>query len=221
MPPTATIDDLKAYEKKVEKGQITPENFPACPRCEVDSGYFKIHAYRERGFLIIVDMFVKGIKSVLVRFRCPGCGKTFTYYPDFALPHKRYTTASITCFSKKYLTTEDTYEKAVMVNGERGVPGYDDGYKTLAPSTVHRWITSLSSLEITTQKALDLILQQNPASSLCRDLSKWLPQRCKYKNEERKRSLISCFRLLAIEAVFFVSFGCSVFTKLAISSAFS
>ncbi len=54
MPPTATLEDIKAHQRKVEKDKITPDNLPACPRCSVQSEFFKIHAYRERRFLIII-----------------------------------------------------------------------------------------------------------------------------------------------------------------------
>jgi len=48
MPPTATLEDIKAYQRKVEKNKITPHSLPPCPRCNVDSSFFKLHAYRER-----------------------------------------------------------------------------------------------------------------------------------------------------------------------------
>jgi hypothetical protein len=31
MPPTATLDDIKAYQDKVEKNQITPDNYLYAP----------------------------------------------------------------------------------------------------------------------------------------------------------------------------------------------
>ena len=45
MPPTATLEDIKAYQQKVEKDKITAHSLPPCPRCRVDSIFFKIHAY--------------------------------------------------------------------------------------------------------------------------------------------------------------------------------
>ena len=83
MPPTATLEDIKAYQQKVEKDKITPHNLPPCPRCSVESEFFKIHAYRERRFLIIIEILIKAAYCSLVRFKCPGCGKTFTNYPEF------------------------------------------------------------------------------------------------------------------------------------------
>ena len=39
MPPTATIEVIKAHQLKVEKDKIPPENLPPCPRCSVESDF--------------------------------------------------------------------------------------------------------------------------------------------------------------------------------------
>jgi hypothetical protein len=115
MPPTATIEDIKAYLEQVEKNQITPQNLPDCKRCGLAALNFKIHAYRERRFLIIVDMTVQPEHAPLVRFRCPACNKTVCCYPDFALPHKHYTRQSIMGFAENYFASEKTtYQQALM-----------------------------------------------------------------------------------------------------------
>ena len=132
MPPTATLDDIKTYQEKVEKDKVTPHNLPPCSRCSVDSSLFKVHAYRERQFLIIVEMLIKTAFCSLVRFRCPGCGKTFTFYPGFAIPHKHYTRQSLMGFAANYLESDDmTYQQAVMV--DNSAPGYPQTESTLAP----------------------------------------------------------------------------------------
>ena len=91
----------------------------------------------------------------------PGCGKTFTFYPDFAIPHKHYTRPSITGFSASYLESDDmTYQQAVMVDSSApGYPQNDIGRcSTLAPSTIHRWITTLGRFTETCRTALILLL---------------------------------------------------------------
>lgn len=222
MPPTATIQDIKAYQEKVEKGQITAENLPSCPRCNLEACHFRIHAYRERRFLVLIDMIVQPCHCPLVRFRCPLCEKTFTFYPDFAIPHKHYTRQSITGFAENYVAYADTtYEQAVMVKHEKSVPGYPEGEKTLAPSTVHRWVTSLGRLLNTAQKALGLIRQENPASSVCRDLAQVSIPPYKYRTRARRDTLLRCFRLLVTEALFKATFHVSIFTKLATTCAFT
>ena len=220
MPPTATIEVIKAHQLKVEKDKITPDNLPPCSRCSVDSNFFKIHAYRERRFLIIIEMLIKAAFCTLVRFKCPGCGKTFTDYPDFAMPHKHYTLPTITGFCAGYLGSDDmTYQQAVMV--DNSAPGYLQNDATLAPSTIHRWIKTLGRFTQTCRTALCLLLQENPASSICRDLARLIIPMRKYKSNHRRKHLIGCRQLLIIEAFFQATFKTSIFTKLATRCAFS
>ena len=223
MPLTATLEDIKAYQKKVEKDKITPHNLPPCPRCRVDSCFFKIHAYRERRFLIIIEMLIQAAYCSLVRFKCPGCEKTFTNYPDFAIPYKHYTRQSIMGFSDRYLNCEHiTYQQAVMV--DNSVPGYPQSDSTeaptLAPTTIHRWITTLGRFTQTCRTALILLLQQNPVSSICRDLARLIIAQRKYKTNHRKKQLVGCRQLVIIEAFFQAAFKTSIFTKLATRCAF-
>ena len=220
MPPTATPEDIKAHQEKVEKNKITPDNLPPCPRCSVESEFFKIHAYRERRFLIIIKMLIKAAHCSLVRFGCPGCGKTFTHYPDFAIPHKHYTQPTITGFSERYVESDDrTYQKSVMVDGS--MPGYPDSDATLSPSTLHRWITTVGQLPRTCRIALSLVLQENPALSICRDLARLIVPQRKYKTKPRKKQLVGCRQLVIIEAFFQAAFNTSIFTKLATRCGFS
>ena len=214
MPPTATIEAIKAHQLKVEKDKITPDNLLPCPRCNVESDFFKIHAYRERRFLIIIEMLIKAAFCTLIRFRCPGCGKTFTDYPDFAIPHKHYTRQSVMGFSANYLESDDTtYQQAVMV--DNSTPGYPQSDSTLASSTIHRWITTLGRFTNTCRTALLLLLQENPVSSICRDLARVIIPQRKFKTNHRKKQLIGCRQLLMMEAIFKATFKTSIFTKLA------
>jgi hypothetical protein len=220
MAPTATPEDIKAYQQKVEGDKITPHNLPPCPQCSVDSSFFKVHAYRERRFLIIVEMWIKAAFCTLIRFRCPGCGKTFTFYPDFAIPHKHYTRQSLIGFATNYLESDDmTYQQAVMV--DNSAPGYPQTESTLAPSTIHRWITTLGRLTKTCRTALLLLLQEDPVSSICRDLARIIIPQRKFKSNHRKKQIIGCQQLLMIEAIFKATFNTSIFTKLATRCAFS
>ena len=219
MPPTATLEDIKAHQERVEKDKITADKLPPCQRCFVESIYFKVHAYRERRFLVIVEMLIKAAYCSLVRFKCPGCGKTFTHYPDFAIPGKHYTQQTITGFSSRYLDADTmTYQKAVMVDGS--VPGYAQKDATLAPSTIHRWITTLGQFNKTCRSALTLLLQENPALSICRDLARLIVPRRKYKTNHRKKQLIGCRQVVIIEDFFQATFKISIFTKLATRCAF-
>jgi hypothetical protein len=94
MPLSATTEKIKAYRALVEKDKITHEGLPPCPICQLQPLFFKIHAYRERRFLLIIEMLIESTFCTFVLFRGTGCGKTFTQYPDFAIPHKHYTRKS-------------------------------------------------------------------------------------------------------------------------------
>ncbi len=154
MPLSATIEDIKAYQAQVEKDKITPDGLPPCPRCKLESFFFKIHAYRERRFLLIIEMLVQSIFCTLVRFRCTRCGKTFTHYPDFALPYKHYTRQTIESFSKAYIEDDQkTYETAVMTHD--GAPAYPDNQRVLAGTTIYRWISTLAQLIVCLSKTPD------------------------------------------------------------------
>jgi transposase-like protein len=220
MPPTATYQDIKAYQDLVQHNEISAKILPPCPRCRVESMHFKLHAYRERCFLIIVEMLIRTVYCPLLRFKCPGCGKTVTYYPDFAIPYKRYTRQTIMGYAGTYVQNEKmTYQGAVA--SQNGIPGYDDSDRTLAPSTVHRWISDLSALAGTCRTALSLLLQANPMSDICRDLAQIVVPSNKYRSKQRKNQLMGVRKLTMVEAFFQSAFAKSTFTKLAISCGFT
>jgi hypothetical protein len=112
-----------------------------------------------------------------------------------------------------------TYQQAVMV--DNSAAGYPQNDATLAPSTIHRWITTLSRFTKTCRTALILLLQENPVSSICRDLARLIISPRKYKTNQRKKQLINCRQLVIIEAFFQLTFKTSIFTKLAMRCAFS
>jgi len=219
VPLSEAPEKIKAYQEKLEKNKIKPDNLPPCPRCATDSIYFKEHAYRNRIFLIIVDMFIKKIFSALLRFKCPGCGKTFTYYPDFAIPYKRHIRQTITYFSRSYVQNPDTtYQKTLMVNND--APGYPDNQKIMSHTTIHRFVKDIAGLTTCAQKALDLVLQENPTSDICRDLAAATVPAKKYKSTARKNILLQCLRFFAIEVLFQQTFKTSIFTKFALRCTF-
>jgi hypothetical protein len=165
-------------------------------------------------------MLIKAAYCSLVRFKCPGCGKTFTFYPDFAIPHKHYTRPTIIRFAGTYTESDPmTYQQAAMV--DNSTPGYAHNDGTLAPSTIHRWITTLARFIHICRTALILFLQQNPVSSICGNLARLVIGQRKYRTTQRKKQLTACRHLMIIEAFFQASFKTSIFTKLATRCAFS
>jgi hypothetical protein len=161
-------------------------------------------------------MIVTSVWCALIRFKCPGCRKSFTFYPDFALPRKHYTRQTIMGFAENYVAREQSsYQKA------GSWPEYPDGHRSLAPSTVHRWVTSLCQLKQTARTALELIHQQEPATSASRVLARLDIPGSKYRSRLRRDQLLACLRLVVVETFFKQLFGLSIFTRLATALGFS
>ena len=85
----------------------------------------------------------------------------------------------------------------------------------LIMSTIHRWIGTLGQFDAITRKAQDLILQADPASTICRDLAGLTVACRKYSSERRKSLLLACRRLLELEKRFCRLFDVSIFHNLA------
>ncbi len=196
MPLTATHEQIKAYQDKVEKGKIKSDGLDPCPRCNLEPGHFKIHAFRERRFLIIVEMLVEAVYATLVRFKCAHCGKTFAFYPDFAVPHKHYTRQTVVKFSSTYIEDDrKTYKDAVMTID--GVPECSEKGRPLAPSTIHRWISTLAGIFTAYQEAKKKPLPEKAFSRLCK---RQIPKK-KYRTLSRKSVLLKCRDLLRLSPV--------------------
>jgi hypothetical protein len=187
MPLTATTEDIKAYQEQLEKNKIKPDSLSPCSQCFMESIFFKEHAYRNRKFLIIIDMLVQTFLSQLLRFKCPGCGRTFTHYPDFAVPHKHYTRQTIESFSSAYVHDDQkTYETAVETDD--GTPEYPDTGRTLAPSTIHRWIFTLANLIA----AFQTPPQKESFLQYCHNTNRLDISPAKYKTQKKMKSLLMC-----------------------------
>ena len=107
------IKRIERYTEAVSRGNyVQPQD--CCPRCCENPTCFKVHDIRDRSFRCIVTLYVHIIKSLIVRWKCPLCKATFTHYPDFALPHKRYVFVDLLRLSGNYLKDEpehQTYRK--------------------------------------------------------------------------------------------------------------
>ena len=137
---------IKNYTDDVKKQKIKmPTGF--CIKCSEKPDFFKRHDCRERIFQYISGPLVKNILSFLVRWKCPLCKTTFTDYPDFAEPYKKYIAKNINDICFKYIT-EDllSYRKAAKTGG--ACIGYNENGKEfcdifLSHSTIWKWISSL------------------------------------------------------------------------------
>jgi transposase-like protein len=210
---------IAAHTEAVERGEVscTAER---CPTCGQRPAVFKYHASRQRSFRVIVDRMVRAVASALTRWKCPACGKTFTLYPDFAVPHKHYVCQVVCRLSERYVADDDlSYRTGVQINGRAAY--YDAGAggsqvlddRVLWPSTLHRWIGWLGRLRETLREALRLIRAQSATCDVFRDLVALPPW--KYRSERRKGILQACGRLLRADGAYRQLFQTSIFPYLA------
>ncbi|MCK8604460.1 hypothetical protein, partial [Desulfoferrobacter suflitae] len=178
---------------------------------------FRRHQARPRKFRILCDALVQVVKCLVIRWKCPGCHKTFTEQPPFALPFKRYTSDAILHRSASYLEDEtSTYRKTVLEEGsEIFHASTDEGNtpvdKVLSHTTPYRWIDTLGRFKEIPRRALDLILQKDPATKVYRDLAALTISPNKFVKTAREETLKRSRRLVHLEAVFRVVFGASIF----------
>jgi hypothetical protein len=208
---------IKEYTESVLANQFSCD-LEHCPRCGKEPGAFRRHALRERTFLVVEGGWVRKESSFLTRWKCPLCNDTFTHYPPFAVPYKRYVQASLFASAHSYLEEDrKTYRQAAQQDGRPiffegdSAETLDD--RTLASSTIHRWIGFLAGLRRTLRTALGLIREKFPSADIIRRLFPVGPW--KYRSLARKRELEATLHLLAVKASYRAHFGLSTFTELA------
>jgi hypothetical protein len=193
---------------------------PPCPRCHLLSDQFGRHELRKRQFHVIIDEVIHVEQGVVIRWKCPGCDKTFSQYPHFALPYKRYTLADIMAYAKRYTGDEEiTYSRLIKI-WAAGYERKENDEAQLWPSTVHRWITTLGDFPRLIRKAQALIHQKDSSAGFTRTLAqlKALPR--KFLTEARRKVLVGCLQLLFVEAIYRRIFAVSIFPKLAAACAY-
>lgn len=221
---TATSEQIQKYTEQVEQGLVTC-CLPECPRCGVASESFKQHEKRKRIFFVVVEQIVRTVLGLLVRWKCPGCNKTATDYPDFALPYKRYTLPTIHGFSQVYVQNPfASYRR--LVDGcplKYESDSHADPHRepVMEHSTIHRWISTLGSYYRIVQNATDLMVQADPTTGLCRDLAGLKIFPGKYKSPARKQALLTCAQLMKILPVYRSMFQVCIFPKLATLSGYT
>jgi len=167
------LDKIRAHEQEA-LSNTAPSDLRTCPKCQGHPDFFKAYDCRSRIFLAIDQGIVKKILSFLSRWKCPLCCKKFLYYPDYAIPFKRYVKDSLNHLSKRYLTDDKATYRGV-VKADKAPIVYDGNEKEerrLEPSTVWRWLSYIGSL-----------------SSEIFGKTQKIPDG-KYRSEERKQLLI-------------------------------
>ena len=190
------LAQIEAYEKEIVK-KNPPKELKRCPKCKQNPEKFSLHSYRERIFFVILESLVKKVKSFLGRFVCGLCQGSFTCYPSYALPYKRYLRPQIQEKSQEYVqesakTYEQaaSYEKGPIFHEKSDKKSEQSLEKTESPanqekefskSSVWRWLCFFGKQEENLTKMLSLIGQKDPQTKLFRKV--YLIQPRKYKTD--------------------------------------
>ncbi|MBI4606029.1 MAG: hypothetical protein HY721_29030 [Planctomycetes bacterium] len=214
---------MERYSKAVEEKTVTCE-LETCLRCGKGTGELRLHDRRKRTFRWVLERLVKKVVVWLARWKCRLCGATFTLYPPFALPYKRYVTETVTRLSESYLEKDElTYRKAVLQDGmpvfHEGAEGGPLDERTLQHSTLYRWFSLFGALERTRREALRLIRQRSSRSGVFRRILPIAPW--KYRSDERRKLLGRSRQLFSAEKELGALFGTSIFPRFATLWAWS
>ena len=164
------LDDIKKYAHAASHGGVSCD-LDRCPCCHGRPVCFKCHGVRPRLFLVFAEAVIRRVQSYLTRWKCPLCRRTFTLYPAFALPFKRYVLPFLLARCTAYVDdAARTYRDGVNEAGQPISHADLDAGAQLWPSTLWRWVTTLSRLPVTVRAALNLIKQKEPSTDIFRDV---------------------------------------------------
>lgn len=191
------LNEIKKNKQAVLDRRQVPHGGP-CGRCRKVFDRFILHGFRTRVFLVVVQTLVRRAETELARWRCPDCNGTFTDYPAFAIPGKRYVKADILERSRRYLDKADATYRAVIKSGNRSTvyedcKGLDDG-RALSQTSLWRWVGFWGRLEETLRRLLGLIMEADPVSLVHRSVRMIAPHKC--RSDMRRKILQKAARLV-------------------------
>jgi hypothetical protein len=170
-----------------------------------------------------VGAVVHLVPGYVPRFECPACGRTFTDYPPFALPHKRYTTQSILDRARRFFQgCGVSYRKAMWVDRQRIVYAPRNGredLRQLSHTTLWGWLGWLGEMTGLLATVSKLIRDKDPACDLFRRSYGLDPHR--YRSEQRRQVLQNAARLLDAAKWFERLFGVRFFPDFGTGAGFT
>lgn len=209
------IDEIEAHEKQVRSGVI-PDELKFCEFCNGSLSSLKLHEARFRVFYYIVDCYVYRKESWLGRWKCTACKKTFTYYPEYCLPYKRYVKADILKYCCIYLNNAKISYRSVVKEGSFVIvhkAAEQTKQCELSGTSIWRWQSFLSILSKVEQKGLQLIREKSSECQIFREV--YTMSKLKYRTLKRKNQLFQALKLLKVEEVFKKIFSTTIFPKFA------
>ncbi len=149
---------------------------------------------------------------------CPLCGHTFTVYPRFVFRHKRYVADTVLDKSTTYVqdhaaTYRSTIKEDSLPVAYDATPGSPADGRQLAPSTLHRWLTTLGGLCEMLRNAFAVIKAADPATAIFRAVPVIAPR--KYRSAQRRLCLRTAATLLRVGREYRAVFGVPLFPRFA------
>lgn len=207
-------------------GIITKANELQAPKICITCGEedcLKEHQRRKRKLIVVIGNLANIITILLKRWRCVNCGKTFSHYPDFVLPFKRFYQTVITSLATQYLEQEDKgYRKIVCHEGgaiyyspykqkeileEEFQEEIDD--RQVSHTSLWRWNGHFGGQNDLLKSSLDLLKQKQPNFIIHREPIV-IPHN-KYKSPERREILENCLVMLKVAQEFYQEFKKNIF----------
>jgi len=170
-----------------------------------------------------VGAVVHLVPGYLPRFECPACGRTFTEYPSFASPHKRYAAASILDRVRRFFQGLGVpCRKAMWVDRQRIVYAPHNGredLRQLSHTTLWRWLGWLGGTTMLRGEGSKLIRDKDPAVDLFRRPCPLDPRR--NRSGQRRQVLQNAARLLDAAERFERLFGAQFFPDFGTGAGFT
>ncbi len=140
------------------------------------------------------------------------------------MPGKRFVKQTVVQKSKTYVGREFSYRRCVRHDGlpimyDGPGPADADEPRSLAPSTVWRWLSWLGSLPKTVRAAGRLIRRKESGCTLHREPWALSPQ--KYRSQKRRHTLTGAMQLIATARLFETLFEKPMFPHLATAHGWS
>ena len=209
--------DISAHEKEVL--QSSSKCYQAvCPCCHAEPPFAR-HDIRRRSFRCLEGNAVTETRSWVVRWRCRNCGRTFTDYPPFALPHKRFVKSAIVAVAGQFVGEPSSYRGVGTANAapiEYNSRPVDP--PTLSHSTVWRWLSWLADMPRTVFAAMQLLYAKHQNLTLHRE--PWIIEAKKYRSESRRCQLQDAFQALGVSTLFDAIFPTGFFPNFATAHGF-
>jgi hypothetical protein len=155
-----------------------------CPCCFSEQATFKQHDCRTRELRYIASFWVKTFVLTLFRWKCCVCNETFTVYPQFLLPYKRFITPSMLLLCHNYLCQGEASYRDIA-HPDKSQYAYQNNHsQEFSHVTIWNWFKGLFPFTKNIHKVIMLLFRADPNCSIHREL---IPiNSCKYRSEARK-----------------------------------